>query len=64
MEAQEKNKLRANFAAMFMQGLLEGESGWSERLLDTILLDKTAQLSVRMADSLLKALEEKETPLF
>lgn len=58
---EEREKLRANFAAMFMQGLLEGENGWSERLLDTILLEKTAQLSVRMADALLKALDEKKT---
>lgn len=55
----DRDKMRANFAAMFLQGFLEGENGWTERALDMAFSDKAVKFSVKLADDLLRELEKK-----
>lgn len=55
----DRDKMRANFAAMFLQGFLEGENGWAERAVDVAFSDRAVKFAVKLADDLLKELEKE-----
>ena len=52
-------ELRAQFAGMFMQGILETDTNWTRKILDETFYKETAKRCVKFADALIEELKKR-----